>query len=267
MPSLTGPFASVVIPAFDEAHRLPGYLSQLVSTSARYEDRPVELLVVDDGSAPDHLAAHRACVAAAAAALAARGSRHAVRLVEAGANGGKGAAIRLGWAQGHPAAGWLGFLDADGAVPAAEVWRLLASLAEDAGDDVVMASRILMAGRTIRRSTYRHAQGRVFATIAERLFCLGCYDTQCGFKLVRASLLRPRLGLLRERGWLLDVELLAVVRAAGGRLREEPIDWLDPGGSKVRFGVDALRMLGGLFRVRRRLAASGILATSPALRG
>ena len=254
-------FASLVIPAFDEGSRLPPLLEALVEAGLERPGRPVEILVVDDGSSPDHLARHRACVAAAAARLEGARAPHAVRLVDGGPNQGKAGAVRRGWREADPGSAWLGFLDADGAVSAAEAWRLVALLSDDL--DVLAGSRILMAGRRIERSTYRHLQGRVFATLTEWTFGLGFYDTQCGVKLLRASLLRPRLGLLAERGWLLDVEVLALMRRLGARMREEPIDWADPGGSKVRFGVDALRMLLGLRRIRRRLdghVAAGALA-------
>ncbi|HUK65375.1 MAG TPA: glycosyltransferase [Anaeromyxobacteraceae bacterium] len=244
--------ASVVIPAYNERARLPPFLEELVRLGPDRTGPAVEFLVVDDGSATDHLAAHRASVGEASARLARSGSDHRVRLLEASANRGKGGAIRLGFAQADPEASLLGFLDADGAVPAREFWRLL-SLFEE-GVDVLSGSRILMAGRAIHRSTFRHVQGRVFATLAEFLLGLGFYDTQCGVKLFRASLLRSCLGLLREEGWLLDVEILAFLKARGAHLREEPIDWSDPGGSKVRFGIDPLRMLVGLRRIRARVS-------------
>jgi len=251
--------ASVAIPAFNEARRLPVFLGEVARLGLESPGRPVEFVVVDDGSAPDQLETHRVAVDAAAVLLARDGSRHSVRLVETGANRGKGAAVQRGWREADAGASWLGFLDADGAVPAREFWRLLGLLGEGSADaDVLAGSRVLMAGRSIRRSTYRHLQGRVFATLVESRFGLGCYDTQCGVKFVRAAWLRPRLELLSEHGWLLDVELLAMAHAAGARLREEPIDWSDPGGSKVRFGVDAVRMFLGLRRIQARLDAAGL---------
>jgi glycosyltransferase involved in cell wall biosynthesis len=252
MPVLRRYHASVVIPAFNEGLRLPPFLAELARIGLDHLSTPVEILVIDDGSSQEQVAALRACVAAAAETLAAAGSRHTVRLVESLSNQGKGSAIRLGWNEADPDSTWLGFLDADGAVPAAEFWRLVRMLGDDV--DVLAGSRILMAGRHVHRSVYRHLQGRVFATLTEWSFGLGFYDTQCGVKLMRAALLRPHLAALRERGWLLDVELLALMLRQNARLREEPIDWADPGGSKVRFGVDALRMLLGLRRIKRGLA-------------
>jgi hypothetical protein len=119
--------------------------------------------------------------------------------------------------------------------------------------DVLAGTRMLMAGRLIERSLLRHLQGRVFAMLTERAFNLGFYDTQCGVKLFRAALLRPLLPSLLENRWLLDLEVLALLKRVGARFREEPIDWSDPGGSKVVPGLDALRMAAGLWRLRRRM--------------
>jgi glycosyltransferase involved in cell wall biosynthesis len=250
---LSAPFASVVIPAFREGDRLPRLLSDL---AARAGDEPApatELVVVDDGSGPHEAAREREAVLDAAGRLEAAGVPHTVRFVTAPENRGKGATIRLGWAEADPGATWLGFLDADGAVSAREVWRLVRMAAREDDCDVLAGARMLMAGRSIQRSLVRHLQGRVFATLTEQAFGLGFYDTQCGLKLFRASVLRPVLPALRENRWLLDIEILAHLKRAGARMREEPIDWADPGQSKVVPGVDAIRMAFGLWRMRRRL--------------
>lgn len=246
------PVTSLVIPAYLEGARLPRLLDALVGEALASATPATEILVVDDGSGPVEAARELAAVDASVERLARAAAPHRVRFLPSRENRGKGAAIRSGWASADPGAAWLGFLDADGAVSAREAWRLV-RMAEAARDvDVLAAARVLMAGRSIQRSAFRHVQGRVFATLAESLFHFGFYDTQCGLKLFRAELLRPLLPSLREDGWLLDVEVLALLKGRGARFREEPIDWSDPGGSKIAPGLDALRMAVGLWRLRRR---------------
>ncbi len=254
---LPTPLVALVIPAYYESARLPALLEALVGEALATPAPATELLVVDDGSGPAEVERERAAVAESAARLADAAAPHRIHFVTVPENRGKGAAIRAGWASADPAAAWLGFLDADGAVSAREAWRLVRML-EGADDiDVLAATRVLMAGRSIERSSFRHLQGRVFATLAERLFHLRFYDTQCGLKLFRAEVLRQLLPSLREDRWLLDVEVLALLRKRGARFREEPVDWSDPGGSKLVPGLDALRMAMGLWRMRRRLGGSG----------
>lgn len=247
------PAVTLVIPAYREGARLPALLEDLVREALPGRAPPTEIVVVDDGSPPPHLDEERAAAEQAQRRLASGGSVHRVRFVAAPHNRGKGGAIRLGWERADPASAWLGFLDADGAVSARETWRLVRLTEPPDAPDVLAGTRVLMAGRTIERSLYRHLQGRVFASLAEKLLQLGFYDTQCGVKLLRAARLRPILPVLREERWLLDLEVLALLRRAGASCREVPIDWSDPGGSKVVPGVDALRMLAGLWRLWRRV--------------
>src|SRR5512146_2048580 len=114
---------SVVIPAFNEGQRLPHFLRDLTEIAATVRHVRVEFLVVDDGSAPEHAGRHAAAVVDAQRALHESGAPHRVTLVVQERNQGKGSAIRRGWAEAHRDAGWLGFVDADGAVGAPEVWR------------------------------------------------------------------------------------------------------------------------------------------------
>jgi dolichyl-phosphate beta-glucosyltransferase len=252
-----GPRICVAIPAYNEAERLPKLVEQLTRQALLTPEPSTEFIISDDGSAPSHTERQRECMAQARASLEEAGSPHAFRYVLAERNQGKGGAIINAWRQASPGVEWLAFLDADGSVGAGEFFRLARLAVSSPEVDVVAGSRVKMAGRTVHRHLYRHLQGRVFATVAEQLFQLGFYDTQCGVKLLRASLLQPLLGLLQERNWLLDIELLTHARRRGARAVEVPIDWLDYGGSKVRFGVDAVRMLWGLLRMRYRLGPPG----------
>jgi len=251
------PIISFVIPALNEGGRLPGFLDAIGRHLAGpgREDAAIEIIVVDDGSRPDHLQMHRDAVSRLAAVLV--GRPHRAILCELATNRGKGEAIRRGWASSSSDAEWVGFVDADGAVPANELMRLTRMLAS-CECDVLAGSRIRMAGRTIHRSPFRHLQGRLFATFVEWMLELGFYDPQCGVKFFRAATLRRCLNSLEERTWLLDVEILSLIQRQGGRAREEPIDWSDPGGSKLSFGSDPMKMFFGLWKLRRRLDRGAI---------
>jgi glycosyltransferase involved in cell wall biosynthesis len=177
---------------------------------------------------------------------------HLLPLCSLHRNRGKGAAIRAGFEQSTDYA-WIGFVDADGAVPAYEVCRLL-QLAQESGlsNTALFGSRIRMAGRTIRRNLFRHLIGRVFATIVGIQITSDVYDSQCGLKLVPAAIYRRIQPWLREDGFAFDVELLAALRAAGVSIKEIPIDWVDQSGSKVSLLRDAWRMIGAVRRIKRR---------------
>lgn len=240
-----------VIPAYNEGDRLCSFLQEWVAAAAQHSNIRVTAIVVDDGSRDADAARHAQAVETANCALGA-GTPHQLRYLRAAQNQGKGASIRWGWTEGGAEADWFGFVDADGALPSREFWRLASTLADSAAD-VVCGSRIKMAGHTVERSLFRHLQGRAFATAVDELFHLGMYDTQCGLKFFRASLLRPMLPTLQESRWLLDVELLARLQRSGARCLEVPVDCFQRGGSSLIFGVDSVRMFVRLVRLRQRL--------------
>lgn len=258
---------SVILPAYNEGERFPPYLQQLVQEGIKHPFPIVEFIVSDDGSTSEHAQQLRMCVAAAQAMLSRAGSLHRIAYMAAERNAGKGSAIRRGWYHVSPEATWLAFLDADGSVGAKEFFRLAALVALSSDVDVVAGSRILMAGRRVTRNRFRHLQGRLFATITDLQFQLRFYDTQCGVKFFRAALLRPLLPALREDHWLLDVELLALMKRCNARVLEVPIDWSEVGGSKITPALDALRMLWGLTRLKKRLERLPEVSITPAMDG
>ena len=180
--------------------------------------------------------------------------------------------------QADAEADWMGFVDADGALSAAEYWRLAGALPATPAD-AVCGSRIKMAGRTIERSMFRHVQGRTFATAVDELFHLGFYDTQCGLKFFRATVklegsdLHLKVGcppMVRVKGELRTltrgpteaeemVRLLIPMmdqRARGIFHKTGGVDFAHTcvvDGATWRFRVNVLTQLGNIGMVARRI--------------
>jgi dolichyl-phosphate beta-glucosyltransferase len=234
---------SVVIPAYNEAQRLPGYLSQVV---AYFDGRAetYEVIVVDDGSADE----------TAARVLEAQALRSTVTLHRLAENRGKGYAVRAGM---RAARGSLRLMaDADGATPIAEVKRLEAVIQE--GADLAVGSRAL-PDPSVRREVHLHRKvsGEIFNFFARRMGVGDVTDTQCGFKLFRGPVADVLFAEQETEGFGFDVELLLLARRRGYRIAEVAINWADQPGSKVDVLRDGPRMLAQIVRARRRLARRG----------
>jgi glycosyltransferase involved in cell wall biosynthesis len=231
---MPAPFVSIVIPAYNEAERLPATLMQL-GQFLRAEDYRAEVVVVDDGSSDDTAGVVER--AAAADPL--------LRLVRA-PHRGKGAAVRRGMLEARGAARVM--CDADLSMPAYELPKLLAPLA--AGADVALATREGAGARRIGEPELRHLMGRVFNTLV-RLFAVpGLHDTQCGFKAFTAASAEALFGRGTIDGFGFDVEVLYLARKRRLRLVEVPIAWYYQASSRVSPVRDTIRMVRDVLRVR-----------------
>ncbi len=234
------PQLSVVIPAYNESARIGPYLDEVrVYLTAAYP-RDHEVLVVDDGSADG--------TADLVRGAAARWPW--LRLEQHRANRGKGAAVRTGVLASTGRR--ILFADADGATPIAEERRLSAAIA--AGASVAVGSRHIPGPGVIRERHRRRAlAGFLFAGTARTLVGVGVRDTQCGFKMFDGAVGRMLFDAGTERGYLFDIEVLALARRWGYEVAEVPVNWSEREGSKVRFFRDSLRMFAGLWRLRSQL--------------
>jgi dolichyl-phosphate beta-glucosyltransferase len=237
---MSSPLVHLVIPAYNEARRLPSYLPQLSATLAK-TPHSWRITLVDDGSLESESIQMRACVQRA-------GPR--VAFLRLPVNQGKGAAIYTGWNLDFESE-WLALLDADGSIPPYEVVRVLGILSPD-GPDAFFCSRCKILGRTVQRSWVRHVGGRLFATFVSTVTGIPVYDSQCGFKVVRRRCYEAIKGRLHEKRFAFDVELLVALTEAGARVIELPIDWFNVPGSKVHFVRDTVHMLASIVRLRVR---------------
>jgi dolichyl-phosphate beta-glucosyltransferase len=230
---------SVVIPAFNEARRLPPHLEEII---AYFDGRgdPYEVIVVDDGSRDGTADRVRQFADAAP-----------VRVIPLAGNEGKGAAVRHGMLASVGA--YRMFTDADGATPITELKRLEAALA--AGADVAIGSRTVRdPGVSVVARSHRVVAGRVFNGLVSRLGLPDIGDSQCGFKAFTARAAEAIFGKLRTRGFGFDVELLMLARWYGFRVAEVAVNWSDKPGSKVGVLKTGPGMLWEILRARVRMA-------------
>ncbi|SES27247.1 Glycosyl transferase family 2 [Lentzea xinjiangensis] len=216
----------VVIPAFNEAARLPDTLDCMVGF---LDTRPwsARIVVVDNGSYDD--------------TSAVAGSVHGrTEVVTIGcAQAGKGAAVLRGMRTSS--ARYVGFTDADLSTPVTTLVDVLAELRNGAA--AAIASRHAPGGAVVTpRSLMRRIGSQVFRAVARPLVP-GVHDTQCGFKFFDRHAVTTALARCRNAGFAFDVELLRHIHADGLRIAEVPVTWTDSPGStfhSVRDGIAAV---------------------------
>jgi glycosyltransferase involved in cell wall biosynthesis len=220
----------IVVPARNEARRLPGGLDALCRKAAALSV-PAGILVVDSASTDATSDVVRQWPAGPVP----------VRLLHCD-RPGKGLAIRTGLLA--TSAPFVGFCDADMATDLASLDIAIGLLA--AGNLLVVGSRGLAASVVENRhSAVRRAGAAVFRAMARRVVP-GATDTQCGFKFFSGPLARAAALQLTTPGFAFDIELIALCQRLGASLTEFPVHWRDMPGSTFsvpRHSAAALRDL------------------------
>ena len=221
---------SIVIPAYNEQHRLPGTLHK-IQQYLEHKQMDAELIVVDDGSTDDTL----------------REIPDHIKVVENGNNQGKGYSVQQGVlaAQGD----YIFFSDADLSTPIEEIEKLLPALQNEC--EVAIASRAVKgADIQIRQPLFREWMGKIFNVFVRFLVIPGIADTQCGFKGFRREAIQRIFTCQKIRGFGFDVEILYLAKKFGYKIKEIPVVWINSEKTKVSVWKDPLLMFMDLLRVR-----------------
>jgi glycosyltransferase involved in cell wall biosynthesis len=225
----------IVVPAYNEADRLPAGLALLCDKLAGLPLR-AEVIVVDNASTDG-----------TAGIVEAWDGPVPVRLVRCERRG-KGAAVRAGLLETR--APYVGFMDADMATDLAALDEAIVLLRE--GRPVVVGSR--RHGRSVVQG-YALPVRRLGAITFNRVvrdMVGGIQDTQCGFKFFDGSLGRAAAEQLRTTGFSFDVELLAHCVRRGASVTAIPVVWRDRPGSTFSVRRHSLQCLLDLARIRAR---------------
>jgi len=225
---------SVVIPAFNEEKRICRTLSGLTGELARWSDS-FEIVVVDDGSRDRTSEVSRGCC------------RPPLRLISLPDNRGKGEAVRQGVlaAKGR----FLFLVDADLPYCLDFIPRALETLRAGSTDAVIGARDLPASERDPTYPKRRVIAGKIFSRIVNLLLPLGIPDTQCGFKAFRGDLLRSAIAFTTQRNYVIDIEILLLLRLWQVRIERIPVRLKHHHGSKVHLILDSLKMLVGLMRI------------------
>lgn len=228
---------SIVIPAYNEAYRLPVALDAL---RHHVDPTTTEVIVVDDGSDDETSNVARRTGDWAKHLLVLRHEQ----------NQGKGAAVRTGVAAARGDV--IAFIDADNATNLAALAPMIAALGSNVA--AVFGSRHAPGSSVTGAPAIRGLMGRLFNHVVKAAAGTSIRDTQCGAKVFQAPVARVVFADTAVDGFAFDVEILRRLLAMGLGVIEYPVTWQYVHGTKIRL-LTPLRMLRDIARIRFARAA------------
>jgi len=163
---------------------------------------------------------------------------------------GRGLALRTAWLASG--ADVVAYMDLDLSTNLASFLPLVAPILS--GHSEVAIGTRLDHSAHVRRRLKRELLSRGYNGLIRAAFRSGFSDAQCGFKAVRADVVRALLPLVEDDGWFFDTELLALAERAGMRIHEVPVDWTDDPDSRVEIVPTAVADLRGVCRLLKSFA-------------
>ncbi len=231
---MSTPYLSLILPAHNEAERLPKSLKQ-VQEYLSIQPYDYEVLVIENASSDE----------TGRIAEEFQQDFPQLKLIRL-EQGGKGNAIRAGMLA---AKGEYRFMaDVDFSMPVDEISKFLPPKLEE--PQVAIASREQQGAQRIGEPFYRHLIGRVFNALVQTLVLPGLQDTQCGFKCFSAAAAEEIFPNQTLEGWSFDVEVLTIARQLGYEVLEVPVTWTFQPGSRMSIFKDSWKMFKDLLLIR-----------------
>lgn len=226
---------SIVIPAYNEEKRIPGFLDELASFFKSSAAPSYEIIVVDDGST-DNLPAIL------------KGYKEKdlnIRLLRLNKNRGKGAAIAAGVSAALGQ--YIVCMDADGAYSPEYISHVSILLAEA---ELVVGSRERQHLMSLKMSDVaRLFLSKGFNCIVRLILGIKNPDTQCGFKAGRASPLKDIFQKLTEHGFAFDLELLMLANDLKYNTALLPVVARPREGTRIRL-LSPFEMIASIIKLR-----------------
>ncbi len=207
------PYLSIIIPAYNEAERIP---ATLIDMDRRLAHAPYsyEIFVVNDGSKDNTAEVVRKMT----------GAVKNLKLIDNEINKGKGGVVRQGMLLANGTIRL--FTDADNSTSIDQFDKMI-PLFKD-GYEVVIGSRAVKGAKLDPpEPLYKQIPGKGGNLIIQALLLPGIWDTQCGFKAFTEEAAKKVFEISRIPGWGFDVEVLSLAKHMGYKIAEVPVHWVN----------------------------------------
>ena len=260
---------TVIIPAFNEEKRLPETLTKVKDYLDR-QNYDWEVLVVNDGSRDRTAEVVSKWINSKSQNPNVKQNpkskiQNNFRLIDNKENRGKGGVVKQGMLEA--CGDWRLFMDADNSTDISEIqklWDFANPKSEtlnpkqiqnqnDQNYEIVIGSRYLKKDSIkVKQPFIRRIVSRMGNLLIQILLSINLKDTQCGFKLFYGKAVEdifPKQTIMR---WGFDMEILAIARKKGYKIKEVAVDWYDSASTTVKKSA-ALKTLKELIAIKWNL--------------
>jgi dolichyl-phosphate beta-glucosyltransferase len=207
------PYLSIIIPAYNEAERIPKTLLDM-DRRLEHVDYSYEILVVNDGSTDNTAEIVRKMTSVV----------RNLKLINLTDNSGKGGTVRQGMLLANGKVRL--FTDADNSTSIDHFNAMMPVF--KAGFDVVIGSRAMKGSKLDpAEPIYKQIPGKLGNLFIQLLLLPGIWDTQCGFKAFTDEAAEKIFNISKITGWGFDVEILSLAKKMGFRIKEIPVHWVN----------------------------------------
>lgn len=214
-------YLSVIIPAYNEEKNIEETVRS-VFNYLKSKNIEHEIMVVTDGSTDRTIDIARSL----------SGEIPTLEIIELEKNKGKGFAVKTGMLKAR--GDFRLFTDADNATTIDHIEKMMPPLEQ--GYDVAIAS-IAVSGHKVAAGSepvWRRVFGKLGNVFIQIMAVPGVRDTQRGFKLFTADAAESIFPKLTIDRWGFDIEVLALARRFGYKIKEVPVDWRNDPNSRVK---------------------------------
>lgn len=228
-------YLSVILPAYNEAKRMAQTLLDVDRYLSR-QNYDYEVIVIDDGSRDNTVKIVKKM----------QGMIKNLKLIDNSQNNGKGYVVRQGMLKAKGK--YRLFMDSDNSTTIDHLDKFFPWV--EKGYQIVIGS-IEVAGAKIQENAawYRRWLGHLAKLLIRAVLLWEIRDTQRGFKLFfeeAAEAIFPKQTITR---WGFDMEILLLAKKLGYKIKEVPVVWNNPAGSKVNLAA-YFKTLGELAKIR-----------------
>lgn len=232
----------IVVPAYNEEKILKKNILNLLTFCQKNLFGNWEIVIADNNSTDD--------TSRIGQNLAANNAK--IQYLDVGSRG-KGLAIKTAWEKFS--ADIYCFMDADLATDLTALPELIGGVGSQKYD-IVVGSRFHKDSR-VKRILTRKIFSYGYQFVLKNLLGVKIKDVPCGFKAINQKVKENILPKTQNTKWFFDSELVILAEKAGYKIKEIPVDWVDPRSAEDKSRVNpvslAFAYLKEIINLKKRL--------------